>query len=132
MVLYALALLETVLLLLHKNSVKRMFYIITGIDYIFTPLNTLRENKLKEKHSEFEMDMQSRVKIKVKQAFAQQVVFRKKKSTQPSMKQMRYLSLSEVRKCICFIHPFFFQAYKTFLCDRKAVKQKANKFRNTE
>lgn len=34
-----------------------MFYIITGIDYIFTPLNTLRENKLKEKHSEFEVDM---------------------------------------------------------------------------
>lgn len=48
---------NTVLLLLHKNSMKRMFCIIIGIDYIFTPLKTLRENKLKEKHSEFEVDM---------------------------------------------------------------------------
>lgn len=48
---------NTVLLLLHKNSMKRMFCIIIGIDYIFTPLNTLRENKLKEKHSKFGVDM---------------------------------------------------------------------------
>jgi len=44
-----------ILLVLHKNSTKIIYCVFTGIDYLFTSLNTLRESMLKEKHSEFEV-----------------------------------------------------------------------------